>query len=65
VPDKYLYRHRAPDSLASGRPLADYDTVPAAAVDTDNPHDAALIADGKLIDTQPKAKRTASKEDDQ
>lgn len=57
MPDKYLFVGAHADSLASGRPVAPYEELdqskPSDKVDPDDPHDAALIAEGKLLNVDP------------
>jgi hypothetical protein len=45
----YRYVRRQPDTLASGRPLALGDRVPAGQIDPDDEHDANLLSDGALL----------------
>lgn len=61
MPDKYLFVGGHADSLASGRPVAPYQEVPGDYVDPDDPHDAALIAEGKLIDGDPQPTKLTGK----
>jgi hypothetical protein len=49
---KYLFTGEHPDVLASGRPVAPGDHVPASSVDPKHPHDQHLLAEGALTETQ-------------
>lgn len=52
MPAKYLVAGDHADTLASGRPIAPGDTVPASAVDLETANDQRLLHDGALIDLQ-------------
>jgi hypothetical protein len=54
TPDRYLAAGHT-SVLASGAPVAPGETLPAAAVDRDDPHDQHLLADGLLIDIADQA----------
>ncbi len=51
--EKYLYAGLNAGPLASGRWAAPGEAIRDADVNPDHPNDAALIADGVLITTQP------------
>lgn len=57
---QYLVAGSHPDTLASGRPIAPGDTVPAEAVDLKDPHDQALLDSGVLIDVDADREQAAS-----
>jgi hypothetical protein len=61
VSEKYLYAGLNAGPLASGRWAEPGEPIASAAVDLDHDHDAALIADGVLIDTQPAKAETKEK----
>lgn len=48
--DRLLYIGEHAETLASGRPVAPGDRIPASALDNDDPHDQRLLQDGVLID---------------
>lgn len=48
--DQFLVGGDHPSTLASGRPVAPGDTLPASAVDPASDVDKQLLADGLLID---------------
>lgn len=54
MPDKYLFVGDHAETLASGRPVGPGDTVPAAALDLDDPTDQRLLEEEILIDTKEK-----------
>lgn len=47
---QYLFVGEHADTLASGRRVAPGDELPASAVDTTDPDDQRLLADGTLVD---------------
>jgi hypothetical protein len=53
---QYLYVGTHSGVLASGQPVAPTELIDAKRIDTDDPHDAALIEDGVLVPHTPKAK---------
>lgn len=60
--DKYRYIGRHADHLASGRPLAPGDAIAASHINLDDPHDKALVDDGRIINIP--ATRPAKKDGD-
>jgi hypothetical protein len=57
--EKYLFVGYHADTLASGRPVAPGDAVPAGAVDPKDPHDRALLDEGRLIEPAPQKEATS------
>jgi hypothetical protein len=51
--ETYLFVGDHAETLASGRPVAPGDTIDAGDLSPDDPHDRALLDDGRLADTTP------------
>jgi hypothetical protein len=59
--DKYLVVGDHADTLASGRPIAPGETLPASAVNPKDPNDQRLLDGGVLIDTGARKGSTEEK----
>jgi hypothetical protein len=58
VSDRYLGAQHG-SVTANGTPVSPGQSLPASAIDPNDPHDQHLLEDGLIIDTKPGTKRAA------